>query len=93
MSLLNFKVEKMQSKLKANKRLIDDNEEEVTQLKNRNRKLVRDIEELTEQNESLTKDLNSLRQKQRYVLLSLIKNHSSQITNLIFVSFFSILIS
>ena len=59
----------MQSKLKANKRLIDDNEEEVTQLKNRNRKLVRDIEELTEQNESLTKDLNSLRQKQRYVLL------------------------
>lgn len=58
----------MQSKLKANKRLIDDNEEEVTQLKNRNRKLVRDIEELTEQTESLTKDLNSLRQKQRYVL-------------------------
>lgn len=55
----------MQSKLKVNKRLIDENEEEVTQLKNRNRKLLRDIEELTEQNESLNKELTSLRQKQR----------------------------
>lgn len=59
------KVEKMQSKLKANKRLIDENDEEITQLKNRNRKLVRDIEELTEQNESINKELTSLRQKQR----------------------------
>lgn len=73
----------MQSKLKANKRLIDDNEEEVTQLKNRNRKLVRDIEELTEQTESLTKDLNSLRQKQRYVLTK----HHSQIINSKYLSF------
>jgi predicted RNase H-like nuclease (RuvC/YqgF family) len=55
----------MQSKLKANKRLIDENEEEVTQLKNRSRKLARDIDELNEQNEMLNRELATLRQKQR----------------------------
>jgi hypothetical protein len=39
----------MQAKLKSNKRVIDDNEEEITQLKNRNRKIARDIDELNEQ--------------------------------------------
>lgn len=77
----------MQSKLKANKRLIDDNEEEVTQLKNRNRKLVRDIEELTEQTESLTKDLNSLRQKQRYVLLKTTKHLKPSTLNICLLFF------
>jgi chromosome segregation ATPase len=58
-------VEKMQSRLKTNKRLIDENEEEITQLKNRNRKLLRDIEELNEQNEMVNRELGLLRQKQR----------------------------
>ncbi len=57
----------MQAKLKSNKRVIDDNEEEITQLKNRNRKIARDIDELNEQNEILNRELTALRQKQRYV--------------------------
>lgn len=59
----------MQSKLKQNKRLIDENEEEINQLKNKNRKLVREIEELTEQIDNTTKDLNALKQKQRYLAI------------------------
>lgn len=55
----------MQTKLKTNKRLIDENEEEITQLKNKNRKLVRDLEEANDQNEILSRDLNSLRQKHK----------------------------
>lgn len=57
----------MQAKLKSNKRIIDDNEEEITQLKNRNRKIARDNDELNEQNEILNRELTALRQKQRYV--------------------------
>lgn len=55
----------MQTKLKTNKRLIDENEEEITQLKNKNRKLIRDLEEANDQNEILSRDLNSLRQKHK----------------------------
>lgn len=57
----------MQTKLKTNKRIIDENEEEITQLKNKNRKLVRDIEEANDQIEHISRDLNTLRQKQKYV--------------------------
>ncbi len=55
----------MQAKLKANKRSIDDYEEEITQLKNKNRKIARDIDELNEQNEILNREIAALRQKQR----------------------------
>jgi hypothetical protein len=55
----------MQAKLKANKRIIDENEEEITQLKNKNRKIARDLDEASEQNEILARELASLRQKQR----------------------------
>ena len=55
----------MSQKLKTNKRIIDENEEEITQLKNKNRKVVRDLEEANEQNEILNRDLTALRQKQR----------------------------
>jgi hypothetical protein len=55
----------MQAKLKANKRVIDENEEEITQLKNKNRKMARDLDESNEQNEILTREIASLRQKQR----------------------------
>lgn len=55
----------MQGRLKGNKRLLDENEEEITQLKNRIRKLVRDMEELNEQNDMVNRELASLRQKQR----------------------------
>jgi len=63
----NYKeqLEKMQTKLKTNKRIIDENEEEITQLKNKNRKLARDLDESNDQNEILTRDLTSLRQKQK----------------------------
>ena len=57
----------MQTKLKANKRIIDENEEEITQLKNKNRKIARDIDELNEQNEILNREIAALRQKQRQV--------------------------
>jgi myosin heavy chain 9/10/11/14 len=59
------KVEKMQAKLKTNKRVIEEYEEEVTQLKNKNRKIARDIDELTEQNEILNREITTLRQRQR----------------------------
>ena len=62
---MQTQVEKMQSKLKMNKRFIDENEEEITQLKNKNRKMIRDLEEANEQNEILNRDLATLRQKQR----------------------------
>ncbi len=55
----------MQSKLKMNKRFLDENEEEITQLKNKYRKILRDLEEANEQNEILNRDLATLRQKQR----------------------------
>ena len=55
----------MQAKLKTNKRVIDENEEEITQLKNKNRKIARDIDELNEQNEILNREIAALRQKQR----------------------------
>ena len=55
----------MQTKLKTNKRLIEENEEEITQLKNRNRKAARDIDELGEQNDMLTREINALRSKLR----------------------------
>jgi hypothetical protein len=55
----------MQTKLKTNKRIIDENEEEITQLKNKNRKLARDLDESNDQNEILSRDLASLRQKQK----------------------------
>jgi hypothetical protein len=55
----------MQTKLKTNKRIIDENEEEITQLKNKNRKLARDLDEANDQNEIIIRDLNQLRQKQK----------------------------
>lgn len=55
----------MQARLKTNKRLIDENEEEITQLKNKYRKATRDIEELTEQNEILNREIAQIRQKHR----------------------------
>jgi FtsZ-binding cell division protein ZapB len=55
----------MQAKLKSNKRIIDDNEEEVNQLKNKNRKIAREIDELNEQNEALNREIALLKQKQR----------------------------
>ncbi len=55
----------MQTKLKTNKHIIDENEEEITQLKNKNRKLARDLDESNDQNEILSRDLASLRQKQK----------------------------
>ncbi len=58
-------MEKMQAKLKTNKRVIDENEEEITQLKNKNRKMARDLDESNEQNEILSREIASLRQKQR----------------------------
>ena len=63
--ILPLKVEKMQSKLKTNKRFIDENEEEITQLKNKTRKIQRDLEEANEQNEILNQNLVTLRTKQR----------------------------
>ena len=60
-----FEVEKMQAKLKTNKRLIDENEEEINQLKNKNRKIARDIDELNEQNEILNREIALLKQKHR----------------------------
>lgn len=51
----------MQNKLKANKRVIDDNEEEITKLKNKNRTMQRDLDDLNEQIEMLTKDISTLR--------------------------------
>lgn len=64
-SILIFKLDKMQTKLKTNKRIIDENEEEITQLKNKNRKLARDLDEANDQNEIIIRDLNQLRQKQK----------------------------
>lgn len=55
----------MQAKLKKNKQLIDENEEEIIQLKNKNRKIGRDYDELNEQNEVLNREIAALRQKQR----------------------------
>lgn len=55
----------MQARLKSNKRLIDENEEEITQLKNKYRKATRDVEELTEQNEILNREIAQIRQKHR----------------------------
>ncbi len=55
----------MQAKLKTNKRIIDENEEEITQLKNKYRKATRDIDELTEQNEIMNRELAQMRQKHR----------------------------
>lgn len=55
----------MQSKLRMNKRLIDENEEEITQLKNKTRKINRDLEEANEQNEILNQNLSTLRSKLR----------------------------
>ena len=60
-----FKLDKMQAKLKKNKQLIDENEEEIIQLKNKNRKIGRDYDELNEQNEVLNREIAALRQKQR----------------------------
>ena len=37
----------------------------MTQLKNKNRKITRDIDELNEQNEILNREITQLRQKQR----------------------------
>ncbi len=48
-----------------NKRFIDENEEEITQLKNKTRKIQRDLEEANEQNEILNQNLAALRSKQR----------------------------
>ena len=62
----------MQSKLKTNKRIIDENEEEITQLKNKNRKITRDIDELNEQNEILNMEIAQLRQKHRWVSSSIL---------------------
>ena len=52
----------MQGKLKKNKQTIDEYEDEITQLKTKNRKITRDMDELTEQ---FDRDIASLKQKQR----------------------------
>ena len=70
----------MQSKLKTNKRIIDENEEEITQLKNKNRKIARDIDELNEQNEILNMEIAQLRQKHRWVIFPQLKLHSTGIS-------------
>jgi hypothetical protein len=56
----------MSAKCKSNKRLIEENEEEITQLKNRIRKLQREAEESIEQADILNREVTTLRQKQRY---------------------------
>jgi hypothetical protein len=53
----------MQSKLKTNKRTIEENEEEVTVLRNKTRKMQRDIDELNEQIESLNREISTLRKQ------------------------------
>ncbi len=57
----------MSAKCKSNKRLIEENEEEITQLKNRIRKLQREAEESIEQADILNREVTTLRQKQRFL--------------------------
>jgi hypothetical protein len=51
----------MQNKLKANKRTIEENEEEVTRLRNKTRNMQRDLDELNEQVEVLNREIGALR--------------------------------
>ena len=55
------KVESMQSKLRSNRRAMEEKEDEITELKNKNRKITREIDELYEQNEALTREIANLR--------------------------------
>ncbi|CAF0913604.1 unnamed protein product [Brachionus calyciflorus] len=65
--------DRIQSKLKANKRVIDDKEEEINQMRVRNRKATRDIEELNEQIEVLTREIATLRTRQSRITGSTVR--------------------
>lgn len=56
----------MNNRVKALKRQLDEAEEEVTRVNGQKRKLQRDLDELMETNESISRELSTLR-KYRYV--------------------------
>ena len=53
----------MQNKLRTNKRTIEENEEEVTRLRNKTRNMQRDQDELNEQIEMLNREIATLRKQ------------------------------
>ena len=63
--LTPLKIDKLQARLKSNKRITDEYEEEISQLKAKIRKLQRDAEEATEQADKLNHEVQLLRNKQR----------------------------
>ena len=58
-------VDKINSRLKALKRQLDDAEEEVSRVNAGKRKVQREVDDLSEQNESLQREVNQLRSKLR----------------------------
>ena len=62
---LFFKVEKLNSRLRAAKRSADEAEEETTRVNGLKRKLQRDLDEANEQIEALQRELQNQRNKAR----------------------------
>ena len=55
----------MNTRLKGLKRQLDDAEEEVSRANASKRKMQREVDDLTEQNETLQREVNQLRNKVR----------------------------
>jgi len=60
-----FQVEKLNARLRASKRTADEAEEETTRVNGLKRKLQRDLDEATEQIESIQRELQAQRNKAR----------------------------
>lgn len=59
--LLHLQADKVNNRVKALKRQLDEAEEEVTRVNGQKRKLQRDLDEMMESNESLSRELQTLR--------------------------------
>lgn len=64
-------MDKLNSRMKALKRELDDKDEELSRVNAKCRKLQREAEDLSEANETLTRENSGLRNKSRWVYLHL----------------------
>ena len=64
--MLNFEqVDKVNSRVKALKRQLDEAEEECTRINAQKRKIQRELDETTESNEMLTREVDQLKARMR----------------------------
>ena len=60
-------MDKSNAKLKSLKRQVDESEDECTRINAQKRKIQRELDEQTEQNEALMREVNQLKSKMRSV--------------------------